>query len=354
LEITLEKIIDPDNMHDAFISARRGKRNKQSIFNFEVDVFTNLEKLSEEIREETYSPIKPRRFEISCTAGQKTRVIDAPSFRDSVVQHAIYNIIYPVFDRGFIFDSYGCRIGKGTHKCANRCQEYVRKHNGDKYYLQIDIRKFYHNIQHSKIKESLQRKIKDIRVVNLIMKFCFRESGVGLGIGFLLSQLFGLIYLDRFDHFVKRKLKIKHYLRYVDDMVFIGLSLKEVKVLYQAVLVYLREELCLTLSKWKISKIKKGVNFVGYRTWKSCRFIRKRTLNTFSRSLKKNKYKSLQSILAHAKYTTSYKYLCMRIIATIPIQSITKLFGGIIRYDLFLYYIQDRRAKRYHHLLSTI
>lgn len=343
MEVTLEQIADPDNMYKAFISARKSKRNKQAIFNFEVDSLVNLEKLSSEIQNEIYAPIKPRQFEISCTAGQKTRIIDAPSFRDSVVQHAIYNIIYPMFDRGFIFDSYGCRKDKGTHKCADRCQDFMRKHDGDEYYLQIDIRKFYHNICYKTLKESIKRKIKDSRVVNLIMKFCFKESGIGLGIGFLLSQLFGLIYLDRFDHYIKRKLKVKHYLRYVDDMVFIGLSLDEAKELYNSVCVYLKKNLGLVLSKWKISKIKKGVNFVGYRTWKSCRFIRKRTLNTFSRSLKSCKYKSLQSILAHSRHTTSYKYLCNKILRATNIQVILNSFGGIIRNDLLLYYFQNRR-----------
>ena len=141
----------------------------------------------------------------------------------------------------------------------------------------------------------------------------FNENGYGLNIGFLLSQLFGLIYLDRFDHFCKRRLKLKHYIRYVDDVVIIGYSKEELYKIKAEIERYLLINLHLKLSKWKINKVKKGINFVGYRTWRSTKFIRKYSLHKFNRFLIRREYKRLCSILAHAKNTSSYKYLIGRV-----------------------------------------
>ena len=185
--------------------------------------------------------------------------------------------------------------------------------NGDKYYLQLDIRKYYYNINHNILRNFISKKIKDERIVNLIMLFVDTVKGIGLFVGNVLSQLFGLIYLSPLDHFVKRVLKIKHYIRYVDDFVLVGLEKSEAHILKSKIESFLKDNLNLELSKFRIAKIKQGCNFVGFRTWKRVKFIRKHTLHNFSKAVKLQKEASIISILGHAKHSSSHKYLISKL-----------------------------------------
>lgn len=308
--ITLEQISDLDNLYSAFLEARKSKRFKKRIYEFENNIADELQKLHDEIIGGTYTPREPKQFMIY---EPKPRQIAAPDFRDSVVQHAIYRLVYPIFDKCFIHDSYGCRKGKGNHRASDKLQEQMRKCDGEDYYLQIDIKKYYYTVKHAILRTLLARKIKDERVLDLMMMFV-GSGDRGLFIGSLLSQFDGLVYLNPFDHWVKRFLKIKNYVRYVDDMCFVGFKTKdEAKAVYEKVVVWLKENLELTLSKWHIKKVKRGINFVGYRTWKSVRFVRKRSLYNFSKALKQNKMMSLVSIIGNAKRTATYAYFMLQL-----------------------------------------
>lgn len=132
--------------------------------------------------------------------------------------------------------------------------------------------------------------------------------------GSLLSQLFGMIYLDRFDHYVKRILKIKSYVRYVDDMVFVVRDKAEANRILAEVQAFLADRLCLELSKWRIQPLSKGVNFAGFRTWTDYRLIRKRSLHNFGRKLAKKDIESVSAILAHAMRSSSYRHLLNRVL----------------------------------------
>lgn len=306
-----EKCFTYDSLYQAYLLARRGKRNTKGVQEFEKDLGFNLKKLHDELHSNTYQITPYRHFFVY---EPKKRLISAPSFRDRIVQHAIYSIIYPIFDSSFIHDSYGCRKTKGTHKASDRLQEFMRRSTRDSYTLQLDIRKFYYSIDRFILKTQLERKIKDDRLVLLIMDFCKTNDTVGLPIGNLLSQLCALIYLNDLDHYIKRDLKVKFYVRYVDDFILVNLS-KEQCINYKNFIEkYLDKNLNLKLSKSRIAPIKKGVNFVGYRTWRSKRFIRKRSLYNFTRNLKKNKIDSCISILGHSLNTSSFKDLSRKIL----------------------------------------
>lgn len=304
LPITLETIASERVLYQGFLNARKGKRNKKAIYQFENNLAKNLESLRVRLLSGEYTPDRPRRFMVT---EPKTREIAAPSFRDAVVQHAIYLLVYPLFDRGFIHDSYGCRKYKGTHKASDALQAMMRKHEGDAYYLQMDIRKYYYNIDHAILKERLERKIEDGRVVDLMIRFA-GEDGKGLFIGNLLSQLYGLIYLDRLDHWLKRVKKCKHYVRYVDDFIVLGLHFEEGMELLEDIEAFLDKELKLSLSKWHMKRIKHGINFVGFRTWRSTRFVRKRSVHNFQKALRRGNVKSLVSIVGNAKRTATYAH----------------------------------------------
>lgn len=304
LPLTLETIAREDILYQAFLNARKGKRNKRAIYLFENNLSKNLAELKERILSNEYLPDAPRKFMVT---EPKPREISAPSFRDSVVQHAIYLVVYPTFDRSFIKDNYGCRKYKGAHKASDALQNMMREHSNEDYYVQMDIKKYYYSIKHSILKQRIERKIEDERLVELMMRFA-GTGGNGLYIGNLLAQLYGLIHLDWLDHFAKRVMKVK-YVRYVDDFVVVGLkTYEEAKEVLRVIEEFLRKKLALEFSKWRIAKIKKGINFVGFRTWKSTRYVRKRSLHNFSKALKKNKLLSLVSIVGNAKRTATHAY----------------------------------------------
>ena len=177
-----------------------------------------------------------------------------------------------------------------------------RQHDGELYTLKLDVCKFFYSIDRSVLQRLIERKINDCCLVDLMMVFATTHDPVGIPIGNLLSQIYALIYLNPLDHYIKRKLKIKHYLRYVDDLVLIGLTRPQCQS-------DLADELHLELSRSTIQKIKRGVNFAGYRTWRSKRYIRKYSLHKFNRKVQAGKTDAVISLLGHAKRTNSLPYM---------------------------------------------
>ena len=300
-----DKTFTIDNLYQAFLTARAGKRNKRATLKFEINLGAELKSLYDELHNGTY---KPRAYSQFKVYEPKERIINAPAFRDLVVQHCIYKAIYNIFDNSFIDTSYACRKGGGTHKASIYTQKEMRKYNGDLYYAKLDIRKFFYSIDREILKTLFEKKIKDKRFVNLMCEFAKMNGEKGIPIGNLLSQIYSLIYLNQLDHFVKRELKIKSYVRYVDDFVAIGLTLDEAKEFKNKCEKFVQDKLNLELSHWHIQKIKKGINFVGYRTWKNKKFIRKHSMYKFKKAIKKFKLESIISLIGHAKGTNSISY----------------------------------------------
>jgi RNA-directed DNA polymerase len=224
------------------------------------------------------------------------------------VQHAIYRVIYPIFNSGFIDQSFACRKEKGTHKAADYAQMAIRKCKRNTYTIKMDIRKFFYSINRSILRKQIERKIKDQRLVNLMMQFAEYGDPVGIPIGNLLSQTYALIFLNPLDHFVKRVLKAKFYCRYVDDFVIFGISKKRCLTILEEVKKFIID-LDLSLSKYVIAPVQRGINFVGYRTWASKRFIRKHSLYVFTKAAKKDKLDSAVSCLGHALKTNSFRFM---------------------------------------------
>jgi retron-type reverse transcriptase len=301
-----DTVFSKDNLYSAYIDARRGKRKKRACFQFEIQLGTNLGDIYEEIHSGRYKPKPYFKFIIY---EPKERIIHAPAFRDIVVQHAIYRITYPVFNSIFIDSSFACRLGYGTHKASRFTQDALRVYSNDDYFLKLDIRKFFYSIDRKVLREQIERKIKDKRLVDMMMLFADKEEPVGIPIGNLLSQIYALIYLNPLDHFVKRVLKVKHSVRYVDDFILIGLTREKCLEYKVAIIDFIRNKLGLGLSKFTIQKIKHGINFAGYRTWKNRTLIRKYSLYKFKRSVKAGKQESVISLLGHAKRSNSLAYM---------------------------------------------
>lgn len=217
----------------AYRRASRGKRGHAGVAAFEYRLEDNLLRLQRELREKTYRPGRYVSFHIH---DPKRRLISAAPFRDRVVHHALCNCIEPPFERSFIADSYANRVGKGTHRALDRCQQFSRRY---RYVLQCDVRQFFPSVDHAILRRVLARKLDDGGVLWLVDRVLEGGAGVlteeydmvwfpgddllavhrprGLPIGNLTSQFWANCYLNPFDHFVKRELRCRGYLRYVDD-----------------------------------------------------------------------------------------------------------------------------------------
>lgn len=147
-----EKCFSEENLYHAYKSARKGKRSKRACFEFEKSLGTNLIELQQELQTETYYPRPYHKFVVY---EHKPRLIHAPAFRDVIVQHAIYHVIYPLFDKTFIDTNFACRKGKGTHRCADYVQQSMRFYHGNFYTLHLDIRKFFYRYLAEKTTKSL-------------------------------------------------------------------------------------------------------------------------------------------------------------------------------------------------------
>lgn len=326
-----ERMFSLDALYQAHLKARGRKRKKASVANFERNLGANLQRLHDELHSGTYQPRPYKTFEVF---EPKRRVIYAPHFRDVVVQHAMYAVLYPIMDAGFCYDSWGCRVGKGTHGAADRAQEHMRASRPDSYILQMDIRKFFYRIDRDILAALWARKVKDQRVLALLGTFASCPDAAGIPIGNLLSQLGALVYLNPMDHFIKRELGVVKYVRYVDDFILLDLDREQAHQLRERIEAWLAENLQLEFSKWSIHSVKRGVNFVGFRTWRKTRFVRKHSLYKFSRAVRLGKVKSIVSALGHARHTASFARMARRcmenktILASLP-PVIQLSFGAI-------------------------
>jgi len=301
-----EQAFTPDALYQAWIDASAGKRGKRATLEFGRNLANNLDALHTALHSGAYTPKPYKEFKVY---EPKERTIYAPAFCDLVVQHAIYRLVYPIFNRTFIDQSYACRKGKGTHAAADYAQAALRSSAPDSYLLQLDIRKFFYSIDRQVLRDQLERQIKDKRFVDVMMQFAEYGQPVGIPIGNLLSQTYALIYMNPLDHFVKRVLKAGRYCRYVDDFVIFGETRQTCVSHLAQIEDFIARELKLSLSRYSLHKCKRGLNFVGYRTWRATRFVRKHSLYTFATAVKAGNTESVASCLGHALRTASYRHM---------------------------------------------
>lgn len=293
-------------LHQGYLDARKGKRARFACHAFERRLGAQLSDLADRLADGTYTP-KP--YNTFMVYEPKPREISAPAFRDRVVQHAVYSIIQPIFDRTFIDQSFACRPGTGTHAAADYVQQAMQQSGPNSYTLHLDVRRFYYSIDRDILRMLVERKIKDGRLVDLMMAFAQMPTPVGLPIGNLLSQLHALVYLNPVDHYIKRELGVRRYCRYVDDLLLLDLSREQAFAYRDSVEQYLGDKLHLQLSKATIAPTRRGVNFVGYRTWASRRFVRQHAIWNFRSAARAGDLQSVVSSLGHAQKTASYGHM---------------------------------------------
>lgn len=155
-----DKIISLENLFAAWREFRRGKRGKRDVQNFERNLEDNIFSLRRELADGTYCHGPYERFNIF---DPKFRVIHKATVRDRLVHHAAYRVLNPLFERSFIFDSYSCRVGKGTHKAIERLEEFTRKVSKNQsepcWALKCDVRKFFASVDHKILFKIITRRI---------------------------------------------------------------------------------------------------------------------------------------------------------------------------------------------------
>ena len=204
-----ERICNIQNLHESYYKASKGKRQSAEYLNFRQNAEKKLEELRQDLLQGNYTAGAYRQFTI---IDPKERIISAAPFKDRIVHHAIINVLEPVFERQFIYHTYACRKGKGTHAAARYAFKCAERST---YFLKLDVRKYFDSIDHTVLKSLLCRIIKDTRCLELL--FSVIDSYVschaapdsasrGLPIGNLTSQFFANLYLSPLDHFVLEQL----------------------------------------------------------------------------------------------------------------------------------------------------
>ena len=246
-------------------------------------------------------------------------------FYDRVVQHAINNVLEPIFDKRFISQSYACRKGKGMHAASDTLQGWLydwQKFHPDEplYAIKADIHHYFQSIDHGILKAEIRKVIKDAGVLALLDKIIDHNGnmpeGIGIPVGNLTSQLFANIYLDKLDKYVKHTLGAKQYIRYMDDFIILSPDKDELRRWLADIEVFLRDELRLALNpKTAILAAKNGVDFVGYKHRATHRKVRPDSIKRVKRTIKKCEsgkitkeqlQKSIQSWTGHAGHADSY------------------------------------------------
>lgn len=304
-----EQIIDYQNIRLAYLKARKKKQNKQSVKNFNKNINKNLQIVQKNLSSNPPILSKYSQFTIF---DPKERVISVVPFLDRVMHHAIMNVLEPVFEKQFVFHTYACRKGKGAHKAVLYAHKKAKQ---CKYFLKLDIKKFFDNINHSVLKNALNKIIKDKKCLNLLQNIIdsygitfssFSMGGQGLPIGNLTSQFFANFYMSALDHFVLEKLKPCGFVRYMDDFIIFDSCKEKINNIFVQINDFCTQKLFLTLKPAIKGSCKNGFTFLGY-------FINHQCIK-LSQNSKKRKLKKLKRInFEFEKGTITQQKYCARV-----------------------------------------
>jgi hypothetical protein len=281
------QIISPENIALACKKAAAGKSSMRNVVRFKENEAENLEKIRLSLVEKTFTT---SRYTEKIVYEPKQRVIYVLPFSpDRIVQHALMNIIQPVWDGLFIYDSYACRTGKGIHAGSRRTMEYVRR---NRYCLKCDISKFYPSVDQEILLRIIRQKIKCPDTLWLLEDIIHSfPGGKNVPIGNYTSQWFGNLYLNEADVFVKVDLQKKFgridYIRYCDDFCLFHDDKNVLRECKKLIGEFLEKELALRFSKSEVFPVAQGVDFLGYRHFNNYILLRKSTAKRVVRRLKR-------------------------------------------------------------------
>lgn len=317
-----EDITNIFNLHTAHRNACKGKGHYKEVQQVNDNKYEMLDKLHEDLVNKRFTTSK---YKIKKIYEPKERTIYAlPYYPDRITQHAIMQVLQPIWDKMFIYDLYSAIPGKGIHKAITRLRYFLNRKQETQYCLQFDIKSYYPSMNHEILMNQIKHKIKckdTLWILNDIINSIADETNIP--IGNYLSQYFGNIYLNGLDHFLKEKHGVKQYIRYNDDGIILSSSKKHLWYLLDEIENYVNLKLGLTLNaKTRIYPVDKtGIDFLGYKTYPTHCLLRKRTVNKFKNKLVKIKnmdivgneqhiVSSVMSYVGWMQHANCYNLLC--------------------------------------------
>lgn len=310
-KIIYDSVTSLEGLFLAWNEFRKGKERKLDVQNFFLDLEANIISLFRRIKNGIYKHSSYISFVI---CDPKLRNIHKAEVIDRVLHHSIVKHIEPLFEKSFIFDSYSSRDDKGTHRAVKRlkkfCLTITKNKTKTAWALKCDVKKFFDSIDHEILLSLVRGKIKDKRLMEIIeniIRSYNKEPGKGIPLGNLTSQLFSNVYLNKLDHFVKRELRAKFYIRYADDFVILSREKEYLEELVFQINNFLEEKLKLHLHPDKISirKIHKGIDFLGAVVFPTHIILRTKTKKRMFRKIQARKKELKAGIIDKKSFSQS-------------------------------------------------
>jgi hypothetical protein len=263
----MPRICHRDNLCLAFWRAARGKWQRGHVRDFAYNLERNLRRMGAQLLRGDFPFGRYVSFQIW---DPKQRTIHAPCFQERVAHHALMNLCEPIFDRLAIHDTFACRRGKGRLAAIRRAESFCRSRA---WFLKMDVRSYFPSVDHRILLQQLERKFKDIGLVRLFQRilssYC-TGPGRGLPIGALTSQHFANFHLAALDRFIKQQLRLRAYVRYMDDFVAWSEDKQALKQAVVEIRAFLDEKLRLEFKPTPfINRTRLGMDFLGYRIFPS-------------------------------------------------------------------------------------
>ena len=307
----IAQIATTDNLYAAYRKATKGKRYTAGHLAFKQHLAANIGMLRDALLDGSYRPSEPRKFMVY---EPKPRQISALPFADRVVQHALCNIIEPIFEKTFLPNSHACRTGRGTHTAVVAAQAHMRQ--GHTWVLQMDFAKFFASVDRKTLHAEIERKV-SCRATLALIAHIVPATGTGLPIGNLTSQLFANVYGHIWDRFITHKIKLSAWIRYMDDTVIFARSREALAVIQHGLGWFAGQTLKMTFSKWSIRKCTTGLPWLGYRVWPTHKLLLRASVIRAKQKLAKYRGASMagqrQRFIAawhgHARWANSFNLL---------------------------------------------
>lgn len=318
------KIYDFESLLIAYNNAKKLKRFRNEVLRFTDHLEENLIVIQNELIWKSYEQSQYREFFVN---EPKKRLIMALPFRDRVVQWSIYQNLFPMLERKYISNSFACRKGKGAHQALQWLWNSLRNIPNSKgwYYLKLDIHKYFYRVNHGILLSIYEKHFPDKDLLWLLEKIITandgnlglvdgsvdyetRTCGVGMAVGNLVSQMSANVYLNELDQFAKRDLGIKHYARYMDDVLCLSPDKRQLHEWRLAMQEFVETRLALrTNSKTQVRPVSQGIDWVGYRIWPSMIRLRKSSAKRLKRRLKSLKKKFIEGSITFENFGNSFQ-----------------------------------------------
>lgn len=290
-----DNIHDIDNIKEAVMNSSKKKRDQKRVKKILDNKDYYAEKISEMIKNKTYEPSPYIIKKIYCGISNKEREIYKPRYYpDQIIHWALMQQIEHIIMRGMYYYTCGSIPGRGSGRGQKAIRKWIdNDYKNTKYCLKMDITKFYPSVDNRLLKQMIRRKIKDKDCLWLIDTII--DSAEGLPVGNYTSQWFSNLFLEGLDHFIKEDLKIKYYIRYIDDLVLLGSNKKKLHKARKEIEKYLNNINLELKGNWQVFRInKRDIDFLGLRFFRNKTILRKRNALRIKRRMTKiSKKKSL-------------------------------------------------------------